>query len=163
MTSKIKGFIITALIIYFSFIYDSKSYSQYDSHLFLFAAEPFCPDMRFSTTGTDGSPYLILSWPFHFVIYEFTYYTFSTIFFEPQWSRRGNSKSFLTGTRLWHEFDYGTFIIEGGGFISKNSERGGFAGIGTGIGEHNALVIRGYKSNKEKKFDVSLDFFFIVR
>ncbi len=160
MTTKFKSIIL--IIIFFTFIYYSKSYSQYDSHLFLFAAEPFCPDMRFSTTGTDGSPYLILSWPLHFVFHD-SYSTFETIFIEPQWSHRQNNKSFLTGMRLWHEFDYGTFIIEGGGFISKNSERGGFAGIGTGIGEHNALVIRGYKSNKEKKFDVSLDIFFIIR
>lgn len=160
MTTKFKSIIL--LLIFFTFLYYSKSYSQYDSHLFLFAAEPFCPDMRFSTTGTDGSPYLILSWPLHFVIHD-SYSTFETIFIEPQWSHRQNNKSFLAGMRLWHEFEYGTFIIEGGGFISKNSERGGFAGIGTGIGEHNALVIRGYKSNKEKKFDVSLDIFFIIR
>ncbi len=160
MAIKLKSIIL--LLVFFTFIYHSKSYSQYASGLFLTAAEPLFPDMRFSTSGTGGSPYLILSWPLHFVIHD-SYSTFETIFIEPQWSRRQNNKSFLTGMRLWHEFDYGTFIIEGGGFISKNSEIGGFAGIGTGIGEHNALVIRGYKSNKEKKFDVSLDIFFIIR
>jgi len=160
---KIKIFIFIAIIIFFSFIYDSKSYSQDFSSLLFTAAEPFFPDMRFSASGSDNNPYLILSWPFHFVVYEYTYNTFSTVFFEPQWSHRQKKKSFLTGTRLWHEFDYSTIILEGGGFISENSEKGGFAGIGAGIGEFNALVFRGYKSNKEKKFDVSLDIFFIIR
>jgi len=160
---KIKIFTFISIIIFFSFIYDSKSFSQDFSSLLFTATEPFFPDIRFSTSGSESNPHLILSWPFHFVVHEFSYNTFDTVFFEPQWSHRQKKKSFLAGTRFWHKFDQGTIIFEGGGFISENSEKGGLAGIGAGIGEFNALVFRGYKSNKEKRFDVSLDIFFIIR
>lgn len=168
---KRKGFIISVLIICFIFIYDIKSYSQhsadYATGVFLAAGEPFFPDMRFSTTGSNNSPHLILSWPLHFIFHD-NYSTFESVFFEPQWSHSQHSKAFLTGIRLWHLYGYGNFnqgifVIEVGGFISNDSGKGGFAGIGTGIGEFNALVFRGYKSQKEMKFDVSFDFFFLVR
>ena len=165
MKNKLKIILTIAITIYFSFIYDLKSYSQYFSFsgLLFTTAEPFFPDARYTSSESEDNPYLTLSWPFHFVVYEFNYNTFSTVLFEPQYSPRNKNNSFLAGTRLWYNFDEGTILLEGGGFISENKEKGGFAGIGAGLGEHYALVFRGYKSDKEKKFDASLDIFFIIR
>jgi len=126
-------------------------------HLF----EPLIPDIRYEHSRKEYSNGAVFSWPVHYWFRnDYSSFINASVFLEPQIVYKNNDARILLGSRCTFER---MFLLEAGLLQSSQRGRGVFGGIGLGLSDdvrtNAAIVVRGIKTNKDFRFDISFDYY----